>query len=512
MTVLPGGWASGPLSEFVRPKGEKVSPADFPDLPFVGMDHVEAHSTRIVGSVPSREMKSNASRFRRNDVLYGRLRPYLNKVAQPGFDGLASAEFIVFKGNALMDPGFLRYRLHTQDFVSFASHLNEGDRPRVSFEQIGNFEILLPPPNEQRRIVERVEALFDEIDRGVESLRAAKRAVGLYRQSLLKAAFEGRLTADWRGKNPDKLESPAALAARIANERQECYRAALDDWELALRRWHAKGETGIKPAKPRKPSNVLALEDHERTRLPPVPDSWGFNRLGLYIGWIQAGKSFKCVESEPAMDQVGVAKVSAVTWGEYDEAESKTCLNERNVNEKLFIREGDFLLSRANTIELVGASVIAKRVTKKIMLSDKTLRIHFAVKDRRFFLHYLRSPYGRAEIQARSTGNQTSMRNIGQDRINSIVLPICSPAEQAEIVRILDARLGAAEALDTEIEANLTRADALRQSILKQAFSGRLVPQDPTDEPADILLQRINAARASQMPRGTNRKSKVPIS
>ena len=134
----------------------------------------------------------------------------------------------------------------------------------------------------------------------------------------------------------------------------------------------------------------------------------------MYISTrLRAGKSFKCLETEPSTDQVGVAKVSAVTWGEYDETESKTCLDADKINENLFIREGDFLLSRANTIELVGASVIAKTVTKRIMLSDKTLRIHFTLEDHRFFLYYLRSPYGRTEIEARSTGNQESMRNIG---------------------------------------------------------------------------------------------------
>ena len=231
--------------------------------------------------------------------------------------------------------------------------------------------------------------------------------------------------------------------------------------------------------------------------------------MGLYIGWIQAGKSFKCLESEPAMDQVGVAKVSAVTWGEYDEAESKTCLNEDNVNEELFIREGDFLLSRANTIELVGAAVIVKRATKKIMLSDKTLRIHFAARDRRFFLHYLRSPYGRTEIQARSTGNQASMRNIGQDRINSIILPICSPAEQAEIVRILDERLEAVDTLQAEIDINLARADALQQSILKKAISGQLIPQDRTDEPASALLARIRAERDTEPTKRARRRAEA---
>src|SRR5690606_28033908 len=127
-------------------------------------------------------------------------------------------------------------------------------------------------------------------------------------------------------------------------------------------------------------------------------------------------------------------KVSAVTWGEYDEGESKTCIDPEKVNPGYFIRPGDFLLSRANTIELVGACVIARKVTQRVMLSDKTLRLDIDDALKPFFLHYLRSRQGRREIEKRSTGNQESMRNIGQDRIRSIIVPECSLPEQQEIV------------------------------------------------------------------------------
>lgn len=88
--------------------------------------------------------------------------------------------------------------------------------------------------------------------------------------------------------------------------------------------------------------------------------------------------------------------------------------------------------------------------------------------------------------------------NINGAKLQEYPFPFCSPAEQAEIVRILDTRLEGAECLEAEIDASLARAEALRQSILKQAFSGRLVPQDPDDEPAGLLLQRIRAKNASQ--------------
>lgn len=208
-TQLPTGWIEGTLADFVQPRGEKVLPAEMPDAVFLGMDHVEAHTTRIIGGIPAAKMKSAAARFYKGDVLYGRLRPYLNKVATPGFDGLASAEFIVFPDSELLCSQFLKLRLSGADFVSFASHLNEGDRPRVDFGQIGAFPILVPPAAEQRRIVAKIEELFSELDNGVESLTTAREQLKGYRQSLLKHAFEGKLTAKVR-KDGSKDASRAA--------------------------------------------------------------------------------------------------------------------------------------------------------------------------------------------------------------------------------------------------------------------------------------------------------------
>ena len=162
---LPQGWLKAKLSDVIQPRGEKISPVGCDHMQFLGMDHIEAQTTKIIGSVPASSMKSSAARFYSGDVLYGRLRPYLNKVAQPNFDGLASAEFIVFPDTALVHSKFLKFRLNAADFVSFASHLNEGDRPRVSFEQIGDFEISAPPPQEQHRIVAKIEELFSELTR-----------------------------------------------------------------------------------------------------------------------------------------------------------------------------------------------------------------------------------------------------------------------------------------------------------------------------------------------------------
>lgn len=353
-------------------------------------------------------------------------------------------------------------------------------QPQVTINNAVELELSLPPINEQRRIVAKIEELFSELDKGIENLKTAGAQLKIYRQALLKHAFEGKLTAQWRAQNQDKLETADALLKRIQQERTQRYQQQLADWE-------ATGQ-GNKP-KAIKPLPSLSKE--ELAELTELPKGWGWCKLGDFIDSIDAGKSFKCDEREPSADEIGVAKVSAVTWGEYDESESKTCTDTSKENESYFIKIGDFILSRANTIDLVGACVIARKVTKKIMLSDKTLRIRFGGFSQEYFLQYLGSRIGRKQIMRLSTGNQESMRNIGQDRIRSITVPICSKIEADVVIETLAARLSEVDQLHQTITTSLLQSEALRQSILKKAFSGRLLPQDTNDEPASELLARI---------------------
>jgi type I restriction enzyme S subunit len=200
----------------------------------------------------------------------------------------------------------------------------------------------------------------------------------------------------------------------------------------------------------------------------------------------------------PGDREIGVAKVSAVTWGEYNENESKTCTDPEKVNPRYFIKEGDFLFSRANTIELVGACVVAKKVSRTVMLSDKTLRLVFRDLPAHYFLYYLRSHLGRREIMRRSTGNQESMRNIGQDRLRSIVIPMCSSEEANYIQGRIHYIFSSIDYVEASVQTEREKSTALRQVILREAFSGRLVKQDAKDEPATALLERIRSERSGE--------------
>ena len=196
-TSSPEGAKEGGIStlkEIVQPRRGKSSPADHPDLPYIGLEHVEAHTTRLLGSVPATEMRSTANRFQPGDVLYSRLRPYLNKVWRADREGLCSSEFIVLPGNERVDSSYLCYRLNAHDFVSFANSLNAGDRPRVDFDQISTFQTWLPRTlPEQRRIVAEIEKQFTRLEAGVAALRRVQANLKRYRAAVLKAACEGRL-------------------------------------------------------------------------------------------------------------------------------------------------------------------------------------------------------------------------------------------------------------------------------------------------------------------------------
>jgi type I restriction enzyme S subunit len=202
---------------------------------------------------------------------------------------------------------------------------------------------------------------------------------------------------------------------------------------------------------------------------------WPIVSLGELIASIEAGASFRCRETPPEADEVGVAKVSAVSWGHYDENESKTCLNASRIDPSLLIQKGDFLVSRANTVQLVGACVIAERVTKQVMLSDKTLRIQFTDQSLKpWVLQYLKSREGRSQIEALCTGNQESMRNISQKSIRQIQLPLAPAEERDRVIAYLDqqlSRLQASVEIFGIIQAKLKQA---RASILKAAVEGRL--------------------------------------
>lgn len=195
-------------------------------------------------------------------------------------------------------------------------------------------------------------------------------------------------------------------------------------------------------------------------------------KLGAVITEIKSGKSFRCLERPPTPEETGVLKISAITSFEYIENESKTCIDKDRVNPDLFIKKDDFLMTRANTKELVGACVIVKEVHKRIMLSDKILRINFdnTVVLKEFILLFLRSKKGRDQIESYATGSQESMKNITQTSIRDININIPTLDEQKEIVRQTNALLAVADKIQKQYQSAVQTLHKLENSLLNSVF------------------------------------------
>ncbi|MBA2800660.1 restriction endonuclease subunit S [Aeromonas veronii] len=233
--------------------------------------------------------------------------------------------------------------------------------------------------------------------------------------------------------------------------------------------------------------------------------NWQERKLGNIVKAIEAGKNLRCIETPPNADEYGIIKISAVTWGVYDEMQSKTLPSKELFLESRRINSGDFLISRANTIELLGNPVIVKNATKNLMLSDKVLRLVMDEHEKPWVSIFLRSSKGRKEIEGRSTGNQLSMRNIGQKALLDIDIPKPSMEEQAEIVRRVEQLFTYADNLEQQAKAAKARVDNLTQAILAKAFRGELTSDwraaNPDlisgDNSAAALLARIQAERVT---------------
>lgn len=345
----------------------------------------------------------------------------------------------------------------------------------VRYEELCDLTIPVPPTTEQKRITARLADLLQKVRQARERLSRVPPILKRFRQAVLAAACSGKLTESWRVNHllPTDITStdlmdPSAKMHQLP-----------DDTEL--------------------------------------PQEWKVATLERLLTRVEAGKNIRCLEHPPAPGQKGIVKISAVTWGDFREDESKTLADTTLYMPERAIRAGDLLISRANTIDLVGACVLVREVKRTLMLSDKVLRLRAADEWKPWLLICLRSSLGRFQIENLATGNQLSMRNITQDSLRRIVIPLPSPRERDEIVRRVERLLGLADAIENRTGTATSRCNKLAQSILSKAFRGELVPTEAElarregreYEPASVLLERIRTERASLLNTHPKRRSRA---
>lgn len=350
----------------------------------------------------------------------------------------------------------------------------------ISSKDIEDLSFNLPPINEQNRIVAKIEELFSELDQGIDNLKTVQAQLKVYRQALLKHAFEGKLTAEWRAQNADKLESASALQQRIQHAREQRYQQQLAEWQ-------SNGKQG---SKPKAPKALPPLTNEELAELPELKDGWIYTRVGLLIDEPTYGTSKKC---DYEIEGTGVLRIPNVVSGSIDAKDLKFAQFTDEEISTYNLNAGDILIIRSNgSVSIVGRCAVVSEIDSSFLYAGYLIRLRpnkLLVKSgyliNSFSLHTTRK---QIELKAKST---SGVNNINTGEIQSIIISLCGIEEQKEIVEQLDARLSVVDQLDQSITKALQQSESLRQSILKKAFSGELVPQDANDEPASILLEHI---------------------
>ena len=387
---------------------------------------------------------------------------------------------VPFKG---ISPAYLFYQAQCHSFRSQLE--SKATATTISIVNKGNFETVelnIAPHNEQHRIVAKIEELFSEVDKGIENLKTAQTQLKVYRQALLKHAFEGKLTAQWRAENQDKLETADALLKRIQQERTQRYQQQLADWQT---------NGGSKPKAP-KPLPPLTAE--ELAELPELPEGWG---------WVKSGELFESVTSGSRGWAAYYADSGAtfirITNMDFDSL--KLDLSPKKVQYvqppvgaeglRTKVKEGDFLFSITGYL---GMFAIAPALDDAYVNQHISLARPLEGFSKKYFGHYATSHTGGIHHLNKQTKGAVKA-GLGLDDIQNFPVPMCALEEQIKISSELESRLSEVDQLELTLTTSLQQTEALRQSILKRAFSGQLVPQDPHDEPASALLARIREER-----------------
>ena len=356
----------------------------------------------------------------------------------------------------------------------------------ITGNQLKTFEIPLSPLPEQHRIVVKIEELFTKLDAGINELHKAQSQLKRYRQSVLKAAFEGKLTEAWRATHQDDIEPASILLERILKKRRE-------KWEAEqLKQMRAKGKIPKDDKWKGKYKEPVAPGTND---LPELPNGWRWTTVGS-IGLVASGQTPKGINDLNLEGEIPFYKISDMN----------------KLGSEKFMRAAEIALDNDEIARLrihvreQGTVIFPKRggaiaTNKKRILSCPSaydlnlMGVLPYIVPTDFFYQWLLS----IDLAALSDGSNVPQLN--HKDIDPLPFPLPPLPEQQAIVSEVEFRLSVADEVEETITAELKRAEQLRQSILKKAFSGKLVPQDPNDEPASVLLERIKAEKAQHIQR-----------
>ena len=475
---------SGPSNDFV-----------YVDISSIDRENktIQGAKTLQVDATPSRAKQVLKS----GDVLVSMTRPNLNAVAlvKDSFDGaIGSTGFHVLRSK-WMKPEFLFFLVQTDGFVDAMCQVVQGALyPAVRPRDIASFRFILQSPNQQLRIVEKLDELLSDLDAGVAELKAAQKKLGQYRQSLLKAAVDGALTADWRKHNTPP-ETGAQLLQRILTERRA-------RWEAKqLAKFKEQGKTPPKDwqTKYREP---LVPDTGE---LPDLPSGWCWATTQL-VGEVLLGRQ-RAPQYLTGRWPRHYLRVANIKDDRIDFSNVESMDFDEIHFDKYRLLAGDILVSEGQSPELVGQSAIFRRHHQPLCFQKTLHRFRSlpGVVLPEFAQLVFRTHVYNGVFRAVASIT-TNIAHLTLEKFEVVRFPLPPLAEQIEIVAAADLRLSAVKAMERSLTTCFQQSTAQRKNILRAAFSGQLVPQDPNDEPASVLLERIRAERSEREMQAKTRK------
>ena len=361
-------------------------------------------------------------------------------------------------------------------------------------------KFLLPPLVEQNAIVKKIEELFTSLDSGIADLKKAQDQLVIYRQAVLKKAFEGKLTKEWREKQTN-LTSADELHNQIEIGRQNFFNKQIEEWELEFKNWEENGENGKKPKKPRPLTVPDKPNNGHNERKWEIPNNWIWTQIGTL-----------CFVTK-------LAGFEYTDYVNYNENGDLPVLKAENAGPNGF-KKTDFSKVKSESVKMLTRSRIFGGELLVVFVGAGTGNVAMVPFNQRYFLGpnigmarpyfdlnskflelFLQSAFGKSLMMSAVKAVAQPSLSMGTIRQAPIAFP--SLKEQHQIVLEIESRLSVCDKVEESITVSLEKAQALRQSILKKAFEGTLLSaaeieqckQHKDYEPASVLLEKIKAEK-----------------
>lgn len=491
---LPAGWVSAQLEEIcqINPPLDRCIVSDAVEVNFVPMRAVEPEGGGLVRPELRTygEVKKGYTSFLSGDVIMAKITPCMENgktTVVPELSGsicFGSTEFHVMRPEDGMEARWIAGFLLQHEVRRAAQRAMTGGvgQMRVPAAFLEGVRVPIAPSTEQERIADVLDELFSDLDAGVAALERVRDKLKLYRASVLKAAVEGTLTAEWRKQHP-QVEPASELLKRILAERRRHWE------EEQLGRFKAKGQEPPKNWKAKYREPVAA----DTANLPQIPDGWVFASMDAITLRITSGSR---------------------DWQQYYGSGAGTFIMAQNVRPGRFdpscrqpvnppvddpscgrsrVEENDLLVTivGANTgdvcriPELLNEHYVCQSVALMRPVDKKAAKYleYYYNAQNGGQLHYRRYIYGAGRPHL----------SFDQLKMTPVLIPPLD--EQETLIETVEDHFSIIEHLEADLANKLKNAHTLRQAILRHAFTGKLVAQNPNDELASKLLKRISTER-----------------